>query len=58
MVALRELLTTDIGLMSLAVLVFIVGMGVWFGRFFRARIREEMEASTRADGPAPPVRRG
>lgn len=56
MVALRELFTTDIGLLSLAVLVFIIGMAIWFERFFRARIREEMEAAAAAK--ATPASRG
>jgi hypothetical protein len=56
MVALKELFTTDIGLLSLGVIVFIIGMGVWFGRFFKARIAEEMEAAKRAAPAAPPRR--
>lgn len=47
MVALKELFTTDVGLLSLAVIAFIIGMGFWFGRFFKARIAEEMEAAKR-----------
>jgi hypothetical protein len=46
MALLRELFTTDIGLLSLAVLAFIVGMAVWFARFFRSRIREELASRT------------
>ncbi len=53
MVALQELLTTDIGLLSLGVLAFIVGMGVWFARFFRSRIREETRAAARGGAPRP-----
>ena len=41
MVALQELFTTDIGLLSLGVLLFIVGMAVWFARFFLSHIRQD-----------------
>lgn len=47
MVALRELFTTDIGLLSLFVIVFIIGMGFWLSRFFKARMLED-EAAARA----------
>ena len=55
MVALKDPFTTDIGLLSLGVLVFIVGMAAWFARFFLVHIREELEA-TKAAGSAPPRR--
>jgi hypothetical protein len=41
MEALKLLFTTDIGLMSLFTIVFIVGMGFWFRRFFNRHIEEE-----------------
>jgi hypothetical protein len=41
MEALKLLFTTDIGLMSLATIVFIIGMGIWFRRFFNRHIEEE-----------------
>jgi hypothetical protein len=47
MVALKELFTTDIGLLSLFVILFIIGMGFWLSRFFAARMRED-EAAARA----------
>jgi hypothetical protein len=34
MQALKELLTTDVGLLSAAVLLFMLAMGVFFVRFF------------------------
>ena len=37
----QELLKTDIGLFSLFVIVFILGMAVWFVRYFSRKIREE-----------------
>ena len=40
----QELLKTDIGLFSLFVIVFILGMAVWFARFFSRKMREEEAA--------------
>jgi len=37
----RELFSTDIGLMSLGVLLVMVGIGAFFVRWFLARIRED-----------------
>jgi hypothetical protein len=45
MVALKELFTTDIGLLSLFVIAFVIGMGIFLSRFFSARIREEAAAA-------------
>jgi len=39
--ALKELFGTDVGLLSLGVILFIIGMAVWFFRFFQRHIREE-----------------
>jgi hypothetical protein len=39
--ALRELFTTDIGLLSLGVIVFVIGMGIWFSRWFNKQIEDE-----------------
>jgi hypothetical protein len=47
MEALKVLFTTDIGLMSLFTIVFIVGMGVWFRRFFNKQIEAEEARSRR-----------
>lgn len=47
MKALTDFLTTDYGLMSLAVIVVTLGMGVFFGRFFARHIREDAEAAAR-----------
>ena len=46
MEALKLLFTTDIGLMSLFTLVSIIGMGIWFRRFFNKQIEAE-EARSR-----------
>lgn len=40
MVALQELFFTDVGLMSLAVILIIISMGVWFSRFFAKKMAE------------------
>lgn len=34
----KELLTTDVGLLSLGVIVFVIGMGGWFSVWFRKQI--------------------
>lgn len=39
--ALRLLFTTDIGLLSLFTIVFIIGMGVFFRVFIARKIEEE-----------------
>ncbi|MDR1967792.1 MAG: DUF3149 domain-containing protein [Burkholderiaceae bacterium] len=33
-----DLISTDYGLLSLAVLIFILGMVVWFVRFFSSKM--------------------
>jgi len=35
------LISSDIGLFSLFVIVFIVGMAIWFSRFFSRKMRED-----------------
>ena len=37
----KMLLTSDIGLFSLFVIVFVLGMAVWFGRYFSRKMRED-----------------
>lgn len=46
MQALRELFTSDVGLLSLAVIVFIIGMGIFFVRFFQKQMQESERASS------------
>lgn len=41
MVALKELFTTDIGLLSLGVIVFMVGMGAYLLRHFLKLMKEK-----------------
>jgi hypothetical protein len=46
--ALQDFLTTDYGLMSLAVIVFMLGMGVFFARYFMKHMREDEIAAKAA----------
>jgi hypothetical protein len=41
---LQDLLSTDYGLMSLAVIVIALGMAVWYARFFKRKM-DEAEAN-------------
>ncbi len=45
--ALQDFLTTDYGLMSAGVLVFTLGMGVFFARYMARHIREDGERAAR-----------
>lgn len=45
MKALTDLFSTDYGLMSVAGLAFIVGMGVWFVVFFKRKMKEDAKAA-------------
>lgn len=38
---LTNLLSSDYGLMSLAVILFVIGMSVWFYVFFRRKMDED-----------------
>ena len=46
--ALRDLFTSDVGLMSLAGLVFMLGMGVFYVSYFLRHIREDAEKAASA----------
>lgn len=46
--ALKDLFTTDVGLMSAAGIAFMLGMGVFFVRFFLRHIQEDSERAARA----------
>jgi len=39
--ALKDLFTTDVGLMSIGGIIFMLGMGVFFLRFFLKHMRED-----------------
>lgn len=47
MTALKELFTSGPGLMSAAGIAFMLGMGVFFLRYFLKHIREDGEAADR-----------
>ncbi|MEY2689999.1 MAG: hypothetical protein RL375_4199 [Pseudomonadota bacterium] len=46
--ALTELFTTDVGLMSVAVVVVTLGMGVFYVRYFLQHMREDGERAAAA----------
>jgi len=41
MKALSDLFSTDYGLMSVAGIVFMIGMGAWFLAFFKRKMAED-----------------
>jgi hypothetical protein len=41
MQALKELFSSDVGLLSLAVIVFTLGMGAFYARYFAKHIAED-----------------
>jgi hypothetical protein len=43
MQALKELFTTDVGLLSIGVIVFMLGMGGFYLRFFLQHMRQDEE---------------
>lgn len=51
MTLLHELFSTDVGLMSLGVIVFTLGMAVWFKRFFARKIAEAEQEAQRTARP-------
>lgn len=46
--ALKDLFTTDVGLMSISGIAFMIGMGVFFLRYFARHIKEDAAAAERA----------
>mgnify|MGYP000907428422 CR=1 FL=1 len=48
--ALKDLFTSDVGIMSLAVIVFMLGMGVFFLRYFLRHMRDDAAAANRPRG--------
>ncbi|MBK9704094.1 MAG: DUF3149 domain-containing protein [Betaproteobacteria bacterium] len=51
----QELFGTDVGLLSLAVIVFMLGMGVFFVRLFVRKMNSEVPAAPDARRtPTPP----
>ena len=45
--ALNDLFTSDVGLMSVGVIVFMLGMGVFFVRYFLRHMKEDAERAER-----------
>ncbi|MBP6719009.1 MAG: DUF3149 domain-containing protein [Rhodoferax sp.] len=45
MKALSDLFSTDYGLMTVAGLAFMIGMGVWFVRYFMRKMDEDGKAA-------------
>lgn len=45
MKALTDLFTTDYGLMSVAGIIFMLGMGVWFRMYFKRKMDEDAKAA-------------
>jgi uncharacterized membrane-anchored protein len=45
--ALQDFLSTDYGLMSLVVIVVMLGMGVFYARYFTQHIKADTEAARR-----------
>jgi len=48
--ALKDLFTSDVGLMSVVGIVFMLGMAVFFIRYFTRHIKEDAERAERAAG--------
>lgn len=45
MKALSDLFSTDYGLMSVAGIAFMIGMGAWFIAYFKRKIAEDSKAA-------------
>jgi hypothetical protein len=45
MKALSDLFSTDYGLMSVAGIAFMIGMGAWFISYFKRKIAEDSKAA-------------
>lgn len=50
--ALKDLFTSDVGLMSLAGIVFMLGMGVFFVRYFLKHMKEDEAKAKLASRPS------
>jgi len=47
MKAISDLFSTDYGLASIAGIIFMIGMAVWFVRFFNRKMEEDAAAARR-----------
>lgn len=52
--ALQDLFTSDVGLMSLATIAFVLGMGVFFVRYVLRHMREDEARAARQPHPPKP----
>ena len=50
MKAIVDLFSTDYGLMSIAVILFVIFMSIWFSRFFKRKMDESVQEQQRAPG--------
>jgi Protein of unknown function (DUF3149) len=49
--ALKDLFTTDVGLMSIGGIAFMLGMGVFFVRYFLRHIEQDAERARHEGAP-------
>jgi len=49
MKAIVDLFSTDYGLMSIAVILFVIVMSIWFSRFFKRKIEESVQEQKRIE---------
>lgn len=47
MKAIVDLFSTDYGLMSIAVILFVICMSIWFSRFFKRKMDESVQEQQR-----------
>lgn len=47
MKAIVDLFSTDYGLMSIAVILFVIFMSIWFSRFFKRKMDESVREQQR-----------
>ncbi|MYZ51736.1 DUF3149 domain-containing protein [Malikia spinosa] len=47
MKAIVDLFSTDYGLMSIAVILFVIFMSIWFSRFFKRKMDESVQEQQR-----------
>lgn len=45
----QDLFGTDYGLMSISGIVFMIGMAIWFTRFFRRKMNESARQAEQQD---------
>lgn len=53
MKAIVDLFSTDYGLMSIAVILFVIVMSIWFSRFFKRKMNESAPEANSATTQRP-----